>query len=102
MFILQIVTGIMIDGALVGIIYTKLVQPPKRPFDFKFSQNAVICQRDSKLCLLFRVCDPSELHAVGTKVRAHLIERKMYVKHFICNDFLSRQIFSMQIIYQHC
>lgn len=77
MFILQIVTGIMIDGALVGIIYVKLVRPPKRPFDFKFSQSAVICQRDSKLCLLFRVCDPKELHVVDTKVRAYLIEKKM-------------------------
>lgn len=93
MFILQIVTGIMIDGALVGIIYTKLVQPPRRPFDFKFSQNAVICQRDSKLCLLFRVCDPSELHVVATKVRAYLIERKMYVNHLISNAFLIRAFF---------
>lgn len=77
MFILQIVTGIMIDGALVGIIYTKLVRPPRRPVNFKFSQKAVVCQRDSKLCLLFRVCDPNELHVIDTKVRAYLIEKKM-------------------------
>lgn len=73
----QIVTGVIIEGSLIGIIYMKMTRPAKKPLELKFSRKAVICQRDSKLCLLFRICDPTELHTIESKVRLYLLERKL-------------------------
>lgn len=72
MFIAQIVFGIAIDGAMIGIIYAKLTRPPRKPYDLKFSRKAVICQRNSQFCLLFRICDPNEIHIIDSMVQACL------------------------------
>lgn len=72
LFVMQIVCGIGIDGVLIGIIYAKLTKPPRKPYNQKFSRKAVICQRDSKFCLMFRICDPNESHIIGSKVQACL------------------------------
>lgn len=74
--IVQLIIGLVIDGAVVGIFYVKIIRPPKYA-DFKFSKKAVICQRDSKLCLLFRVADFKQAHAIDTKIRAYLFEEKI-------------------------
>lgn len=73
----QIITGIAIEGAMVGIVYAKMARPPKRPTDMKFSRKAVISQRDSKLCLLFRICDINEMHAIGSKIHAYWFEERV-------------------------
>lgn len=74
---LQICTGVIIEGSLIGIIYTKMTRPARKPMELKFSRKAVICQRDSKLCLLYRICDPNELHTVESKVRLYLLEQRV-------------------------
>lgn len=76
--ILQIIVGVGIEGAMVGIVYAKMVRPPRKSSDMKFSKRAVICQRDSKLCLLFRVNDSNETHVVQSRVTAFWFEEKMY------------------------
>lgn len=73
MFMVQIVAGVFLDTAMVGIIYAKLTRPPRKSYDLKFSRKAVICQRDSKLCLIFRISDPNGAHQVGSRVQACLI-----------------------------
>lgn len=74
--IVQLIIGLVIDAAVVGVFYVKIIRPPKYA-DFKFSKKAVICQRDSKLCLLFRVADFKQAHAIDTKIRAYLFEEKV-------------------------
>lgn len=54
--IVQLICGLVIDAAVVGIFYVKIIRPRKNS-QFKFSRKAVICQRDSRLCLVFRVVD---------------------------------------------
>lgn len=73
----QIVTGVIIEGSLIGIIYTKMSRPSKKAMELKFSRKAVICQRDSKLCLLFRICDPNQLRTIESKVRLYLLEKRV-------------------------
>lgn len=70
MFMAQIVMGVLIDSAMIGFIYAKLTRPPRKPYDLKFSRKAVICLRDSKLCFMFRICDPNEIHVIDSKVQA--------------------------------
>lgn len=75
--VFQIIAGALIEGVLISIVYMKLVRPPKRPSHMKFSKKAVICQRDQKLCLLFRVSDSNECHVIQSKVTAFWIQEKV-------------------------
>jgi potassium inwardly-rectifying channel subfamily J len=77
--ITQLILGLIVDSAIVGIFYVKIIRPPKYA-DCKFSKKAVICQRDTKLCLLFRVCDFNKAHLINTKIRAYLFEEKITVE----------------------
>ncbi|KAJ9581211.1 hypothetical protein L9F63_023611, partial [Diploptera punctata] len=74
---LQSIVGVMIQAFMVGIVFAKLSRPKKRTQTLLFSRNAVICQRDGHLCLMFRVGDMRKSHIVEAHVRAQLIRRKV-------------------------
>lgn len=57
-------------------MFVKISQPNKRAETLVFSRNAVISQRDDKLCLMFRVGDLRSSHIVGANIRAKLIKSK--------------------------
>lgn len=69
----QIIVANALQGIIIGIIYVKLTRPPRNQGAQVFSRKAVICQRDAELCLLFRICDPNELHIADSSVHACLI-----------------------------
>lgn len=48
LMILQLCVGVVIDGTMIGIFYSKMIRPPKYA-DMMFSKKAVICLRDGKL-----------------------------------------------------
>ncbi|XP_023307030.2 inward rectifier potassium channel irk-1 [Lucilia cuprina] len=73
LFILQIIVSIAIEGGMISIIYAKTARPAKQLTKLKFSDKAVICHRDGKLCLLFRVCDPREQQTIESKIRVYMI-----------------------------
>lgn len=73
MMVAQIVVANALQGIIIGIVYLKLTRPPRNQSVQIFSRNAIICQRDSKLCLLFRICDPNEMHIADSMVQACLI-----------------------------
>lgn len=74
--IMQITFSVIIDATMIGIVYVKIIRPPKYA-SYKFGKNAVICQRDGKFCLLFRVADFKQAQAIDSKVRAYLFEEKI-------------------------
>ncbi|XP_065081291.1 ATP-sensitive inward rectifier potassium channel 12-like [Ochlerotatus camptorhynchus] len=76
LLIVQIIVGLVIDASMVGIVYAKMVRPPKKISDMKFSKKAVICQRDGKLCFVFRLCDVQQQHGIETKVKAVMLEQR--------------------------
>lgn len=92
MFVVQIICGIGIDGILIGIIYTKLTRPPRKPYYLKFSRKAIICLRNSEYALMFRVCDPNELHIIGSRVKAYLYGEIMYEMHKSFERWLGQNI----------
>ncbi|XP_052868328.1 ATP-sensitive inward rectifier potassium channel 8-like [Anopheles cruzii] len=71
---IQLIVGLVIDGSVLGVVYAKMVRPPQKISEMKFSQRSVICQRDGKLCFVFRICDRKWQHAIETKVSAVLLE----------------------------
>lgn len=74
--IVQLTFSVIIDATMIGVVYTKIIRPPKYA-SFKFGKNAVICQRDGKLCLIFRVADFKQAQTIDSKVRAYLFEEKI-------------------------
>lgn len=81
---LQSIAGVMIQAFMVGIVFAKLSRPKKRTQTLLFSRNAVICQRDGQLCLMFRVGDMRKSHIIEAHVRAQLIKKKVDIKINVC------------------
>ncbi|XP_067624484.1 ATP-sensitive inward rectifier potassium channel 15 [Eurosta solidaginis] len=73
LFVMQMIIAIGIEGMLVSMVYAKAARPAKQITKLKFSDKAVICYRDGKLCLLFRVCDPRKQQTIESKIRVYLI-----------------------------
>lgn len=70
---LQSIVGVVIQALMVGIVFAKMTRPKHRTQTLLFSKNAVICQRDGHLCLMFRVGDMRKSHIIGANIRAQLI-----------------------------
>ncbi|GLV40098.1 Inwardly rectifying potassium channel 2 [Carabus blaptoides fortunei] len=76
MLCLQMILGIGMEGAILGMFYVKMTRPGSRDSLKLFSRIAVICQRDGNLCLMFRVEDKRRAHIVGTQLKAYLMETR--------------------------
>ncbi|XP_059620073.1 ATP-sensitive inward rectifier potassium channel 1 [Phlebotomus argentipes] len=75
LMVVQLILSVAIEGAMVGIVYAKMVRPTKASsVELKFSRKAVICCHDGKLCLMFRVCDTQESHVIGTTIKGFWLE----------------------------
>uniref|UniRef100_A0A3Q3LJY4 G protein-activated inward rectifier potassium channel 1 n=1 Tax=Labrus bergylta TaxID=56723 RepID=A0A3Q3LJY4_9LABR len=57
-------------------MFIKMSQPKKRAETLMFSQDAVISQRDGKLCLMFRVGNLRNSHMVSAQIRCKLIKSR--------------------------
>lgn len=76
LFMVQILFSIVLDGGLVGMIFAKMARPQKLLKKFQFSKMATICQRDGKLCLLFRVADLRQQQRINSRVEAYFCQEK--------------------------
>lgn len=74
---LQSVVGVMIQACMVGTIFAKLSRPKKRAQTLMFTKNAVICKRDGKLCMIFRVGNMRYTSLVEAHVRAVYIGKRV-------------------------
>ncbi|KAJ1350323.1 Inward rectifier potassium channel, variant 2 [Parelaphostrongylus tenuis] len=66
---------LLLQTLMAGIIFSKLARPIKRAATLIFSKNAVICMRDGKLCLLFRVGDMRKSSLAEAHIRLQMIKR---------------------------
>ncbi len=74
---LQSVVGVMIQATMVGTIFAKLARPKRRSETLLFSRNAVVCNRDGVLNLLFRIANLRPSHLIEAHVRGIVISRKV-------------------------
>ncbi|XP_073511678.1 G protein-activated inward rectifier potassium channel 3-like [Phyllobates terribilis] len=72
----QSIVGSMIDALMVGCMFAKISRPKKRAQTLIFSRSCVVCPRDEKLCLMFRIGDLRDSHMVDAKIRAKLIKSR--------------------------
>ncbi|XP_065215713.1 ATP-sensitive inward rectifier potassium channel 8-like isoform X2 [Planococcus citri] len=68
----QIIFGTLLGSILLGLIFTKVARPMARSKAILFSKKAVVCMRDNRLCILFRVADVRKSKILGANVRAYL------------------------------
>ncbi|XP_030009775.1 G protein-activated inward rectifier potassium channel 3-like [Sphaeramia orbicularis] len=76
LLMIQSIIGSIIDALMVGCMFVKISRPQQRAQTLIFSKYCVICERDEKLCLLFRIGDLRESHMVDAKIRAKLIKSR--------------------------
>ncbi|XP_037050312.1 G protein-activated inward rectifier potassium channel 3 isoform X3 [Bradysia coprophila] len=76
MMCFQSIYGVMVQAFMVGIVFAKMTRPKQRTQTLLFTKNAVICQRDGELALMFRVGDMRKSHIIGASVRAQLIRSR--------------------------
>ncbi|XP_067088603.1 G protein-activated inward rectifier potassium channel 1 [Osmerus mordax] len=76
LFLFQSLLGSIVDAFLIGCMFIKMSQPKKRAETLMFSQDAVISNRDGKLCLMFRVGNLRNSHMVSAQIRCKLIKSR--------------------------
>ncbi|XP_075146810.1 inwardly rectifying potassium channel 2 isoform X3 [Haematobia irritans] len=76
MMCFQSIYGVMSSAFMAGIVFAKMTRAKQRAQTLLFSKNAVICQRDGNLSLMFRVGDMRKSHIIGAGVRAQLIRTR--------------------------
>ncbi|KAE9553226.1 hypothetical protein FO519_003576 [Halicephalobus sp. NKZ332] len=72
---IQFMLGVICQALMAGVIFAKLARPIKRAATILFSKNAVICLRDNKLCLCFRVGDLRKSVLAEAHVRLQMIKK---------------------------
>lgn len=70
---IESIIGTITQSFLVGIVFAKLTRPKNRAHTLVFSKNAIINQRDSHLCLSFRVGNTRKSRIISVSVHAFLI-----------------------------
>ncbi|KAM8835392.1 G protein-activated inward rectifier potassium channel 3-like [Synchiropus picturatus] len=76
LLMVQSILGSIIDALMVGCMFVKISRPQQRAQTLIFSKHCVICERDGRLCMLFRIGDLRESHMVDAKIRAKLIRSR--------------------------
>lgn len=84
---IQNFVGLIIQALMVGIVFSKMTRSKLRTQTLQFSRNAVICQRDGHLYLMFRIGDVRKSHIIGSSVAAKLIHSKQTKEGDILNNF---------------
>lgn len=73
----QSIIGVILEGVLVGLVFVRMTRAKRRSATLVFSRKAVICERDGKLTLMFRLGDlRTKTHLLQTTIRAQVIRRK--------------------------
>lgn len=75
---LQSVIGCLIQAFMVGLVFAKLSIPKNRAKTVVFSKNAVICERNKKLCMIFRIGDMRhDSFIVNASISVKIIRRRV-------------------------
>merc|ERR1719342_1381601 len=75
---LQAVLGCIIQAFMVGLVFSKLSRPRNRSRTIIFSNQAVVNQRNGKLCLIIRIGDLRDDNFIlGTQISVKLLRRRI-------------------------
>lgn len=72
----QCIIGFIMQGFMAVVIFAKMTLPQLCANTLMFSNRAVICSRNGKLALMFRVGDLRKNNIINVKLRAFLIRNE--------------------------
>ncbi|XP_077596004.1 ATP-sensitive inward rectifier potassium channel 1-like isoform X2 [Stigmatopora nigra] len=72
--ILQSMAGLVLNSFMCGIILAKISLPKRRAKTVTFSDTAVICLKNCKLCLLIRVANLRKTLLIGSQIYGKLLK----------------------------
>lgn len=76
MMCIQCVTAFLIQSLVAGMVVAKIAKPQKRSQTIIFSRYALVCLRDDKLCLMWRIANIRKSHIIGAQISALIIREK--------------------------
>lgn len=69
----QCITSSIFQAFMIGILFAKFTRPKARSQTILFSKQAVICLRDEKLCMIFRVGDMRKSRILNIKASMFIL-----------------------------
>ncbi|XP_019727768.1 ATP-sensitive inward rectifier potassium channel 1-like isoform X1 [Hippocampus comes] len=72
--ILQSMVGVFINSFMCGVILAKISLPKRRAKTVSFSDTAVICLKNGKLCLQIRVANLRKTLLIGSQIYGKLLK----------------------------
>ena len=84
----QTILGMLVDAAVVGVVFAKIARPCRRALTVVFSKNAVITQRNGALHLIFQVADIQLSQLVESHFRAQVRSRLVTEEGEVINNYM--------------
>ena len=90
---LQSCFGIFIQGLVAGVVFAKISRPNKRKRTIIFSHNAVVSERDGKLCFMFKIGNVRISQLSDARVKMLMIKSRRTSE----GEFIPFQTYDMKV-----
>jgi hypothetical protein len=90
---LQSCFGIFVQGLVAGVVFAKISRPNKRKRTIIFSHNAVVRERDGKLCFIFKLGNVRISQLSDAKLKLLMIKSRVTKE----GEFVPFQTYNMKV-----
>jgi potassium inwardly-rectifying channel subfamily J len=90
---LQSCFGIFVQGLVAGVVFAKISRPSKRKRTIIFSHNAVVSERDGKLCFMFKLANIRISQLSDARVKMLMIKSRRTEE----GEFIPFQSYDMKV-----
>lgn len=95
---LQSCFGIFVQGLVAGVVFAKISRPNKRKRTIIFSHNAVVSERDGKLCFMFKIGNIRTSQLSDARLRVSMIKSRKTTE----GEFIPFQSYEMKVGFDWC
>jgi hypothetical protein len=85
--------GIFVQGLVAGVVFAKISRPNKRKRTIIFSHNAVVSERDGKLCFMFKLANIRITQLSDARVKMLMIKSRRTSE----GEFIPFQSYDMKV-----
>ena len=85
--------GIFLSSLVAGVLFVKISRPNERKRTIIFSHNAVVSERDGKLCFMFKLGNIRESQLSNAKLKMSMIK----TRHTSEGEFIPFQSYEMKV-----
>ena len=85
--------GLFMQSFVAGVVFAKISRPNKRKRTIIFSHNAVVSERDGKLCFMFKIGNIKISQLSDASVKIHMIKSRRTSE----GEFIPFQSYDMKV-----